>query len=91
MVDVNGLYRMGTVKYLGTTEFAPGDWVGVAFDRPYGQYTLSTSLSNLLSNLLHTISTLLLMSLFSTLVIYLHSVVIYSVIPCIPQENTMGR
>ena len=39
MVDVNGLFRMGTVKYVGATEFAAGDWVGVAFDRPYGQYT----------------------------------------------------
>ena len=38
-MDVNGLFRMGSVKYVGATEFAAGDWVGVAFDRPYGQYT----------------------------------------------------
>ncbi|CAI8000041.1 CAP-Gly domain-containing linker protein 2 [Geodia barretti] len=39
MVDVNGLFRMGSVKYVGATEFAAGDWVGVAFDRPYGKHS----------------------------------------------------
>ena len=39
MVEVSGIFRMGTVKYVGETEFAGGEWVGVAFDRPYGQYS----------------------------------------------------
>ena len=39
MVEVNGSFRMGVVKFTGETEFAPGDWVGVALERPLGQYT----------------------------------------------------
>lgn len=40
MVEVSGIFRMGTVKYVGETEFAGGEWVGVAFDRPYGEYSI---------------------------------------------------
>lgn len=43
MVEVSGIFRMGIVKYVGETEFAGGEWVGVALDRPCGQYSTSNS------------------------------------------------
>ena len=39
MVEMSGGFKMGIIKFVGETDFAPGDWVGVAFDRPVGQYT----------------------------------------------------
>ena len=36
MVEVANGFKMGVVKYIGTTEFAPGEWIGVAMDRPFG-------------------------------------------------------
>ena len=39
MVEMSGGFKMGTIKFVGETDFAPGDWVGVAFERPVGQYT----------------------------------------------------
>ena len=29
--------RIGTIKYVGFTEFAPGTWVGVHYDEPTGK------------------------------------------------------
>lgn len=29
--------RAGTVKYSGTTEFAPGEWIGIDLDEPLGK------------------------------------------------------
>uniref|UniRef100_A0A1X7UY93 CAP-Gly domain-containing protein n=1 Tax=Amphimedon queenslandica TaxID=400682 RepID=A0A1X7UY93_AMPQE len=28
---------MGTLKFIGDTEFAPGKWIGVALDHPQGK------------------------------------------------------
>ena len=36
MVESNG-YKLGIVKFIGTTEFAPGEWVGVALDKAHGK------------------------------------------------------
>ena len=36
IVDLNKGYKMGVVKYVGVTEFAPGDWIGVALDDKKG-------------------------------------------------------
>ena len=41
-MDVAGSYKLGTIKYIGVTEFAAGEWVGVALDRPSGMYTIIT-------------------------------------------------
>ena len=37
MVKVANGFKMGTVKFIGDTEFAPGEWIGVALDRPQGK------------------------------------------------------
>lgn len=37
MVELGGGFKMGVVKYIGETEFAPGEWIGVAFDKPFGE------------------------------------------------------
>ena len=39
MVEIGGGFKMGVVKYIGETEFAPGEWIGVAFDKPSGECT----------------------------------------------------
>lgn len=36
MVEVANGFKMGTVKFVGETEFAGGEWIGVALDRPLG-------------------------------------------------------
>ena len=37
MVEVANGFKMGVVKYIGETEFQPGEWIGVALDRPNGE------------------------------------------------------
>eukprot|EP00731_Ephydatia_muelleri_P010946 Em0005g1532a len=37
MVESNG-FKFCIVKYIGTTEFAPGEWVGVALEKPLGKH-----------------------------------------------------
>lgn len=37
MVELGSGFKIGVVKYIGETEFAPGiEWIGVAFDKPFG-------------------------------------------------------
>ena len=43
MVEVANGYKMGVVKFIGETEFQPGDWIGVALDRPSGKPVHSRS------------------------------------------------
>lgn len=38
MLEMGGGFKMGVVKYIGETEFAPGEWIGVALDKPSGEY-----------------------------------------------------
>lgn len=38
MVEVGNGFKMGVVKFIGETEFAAGEWIGVALDRPSGEY-----------------------------------------------------
>ena len=38
MVEIGGGFKMGVVKYIGGTEFASGEWIGVAFDKPFGKW-----------------------------------------------------
>ncbi|XP_065844044.1 kinesin-like protein KIF13A isoform X2 [Oscarella lobularis] len=38
MVDMARGYKMGTVKYVGETQFQPGQWIGVALDTPHGKH-----------------------------------------------------
>jgi len=37
MVEIGGGFKMGTVKFIGETEFAAGEWIGVALDKPNGE------------------------------------------------------
>ena len=37
MVEIANGFKMGVVKFIGETEFAPGEWVGVALERPNGE------------------------------------------------------
>ena len=36
MVEIANGFKMGTVKFIGDTEFAPGEWIGVALERANG-------------------------------------------------------
>ena len=38
MVQLESGFKMGEVKYIGEPKFAPGvEWIGVAFDKPFGK------------------------------------------------------
>merc|ERR1712151_1487376 len=34
---IKAMDRLGLIRYIGTTQFAPGSWIGVEFDEPVGQ------------------------------------------------------
>ena len=36
MEIANG-FKIGVVKFIGETDFAPGEWIGVALERPNGE------------------------------------------------------
>ena len=38
MVEVSSGFKMGIVKFIGETQFAPGKWIGLALERPSGEY-----------------------------------------------------
>ena len=40
MVELDDGFKIGVVKFIGETEFAPGEWIGVALERPYGELLL---------------------------------------------------
>ena len=37
MVETPNGFKFGDVKFVGPTEFAPGEWIGVALERPKGE------------------------------------------------------
>ena len=37
MVGTAGGFKFGKVKFVGSTEFAAGEWIGVALERPSGE------------------------------------------------------
>ena len=37
MVETPNGFKFGNVKFVGPTEFAPGEWIGVALERPSGE------------------------------------------------------
>lgn len=48
MVEIGGGFKMGVVKYIGETDFAPGvEWIGVAFDKPNGKEHTTGMMSTL--------------------------------------------
>ena len=40
MVDTPNGFKFGKVKFIGPTEFAAGEWIGVALERPTGKFAL---------------------------------------------------
>ena len=42
MVEIANGFKIGIVKFIGETEFSPGEWVGVALERPNGEAFLYT-------------------------------------------------
>lgn len=40
MVEVSGSFKIGTIKFIGKTKFASGNWIGVELDRPHGSKQL---------------------------------------------------
>ena len=40
MVDTPSGFKFGKVKFVGSTEFAAGEWIGVALERPNGKFVV---------------------------------------------------
>ena len=40
MVEISTGLKFGNVKFTGSTEFAPGEWNGVALEQPAGEYVV---------------------------------------------------
>ena len=40
MVDTPTGFKFGKVKFVGTTEFAAGEWIGVALERQSGKFVV---------------------------------------------------
>ena len=40
MVEIANGFKIGVVKFIGETEFASGEWIGVALERPNGEPVL---------------------------------------------------
>ena len=50
MVEIANGFKIGVVKFIGETEFAPGEWIGVALERPNGESFLLIPVSFLISS-----------------------------------------
>lgn len=37
IVEIPQGFKLAVVKFIGETEFAAGEWIGVAFERPIGK------------------------------------------------------
>ena len=37
IVEIPQGFKLAVVKFIGETEFAVGEWIGVAFERPTGK------------------------------------------------------
>ena len=38
MVETQNGFKFGKVKFVGSTEFADGEWIGIALERPSGEF-----------------------------------------------------
>ncbi|XP_019855139.1 PREDICTED: kinesin-like protein KIF13B [Amphimedon queenslandica] len=43
MVEASGTFKMGTIKFIGKTKFASGEWIGIELDKPQGKNNGSVS------------------------------------------------
>ena len=48
MVDTQTGFKFGKVKFIGSTKFAAGEWIGVTLERPTGEFAMTITLCNLL-------------------------------------------
>lgn len=48
MAKVSQGFKLAIVKFIGETEFAPGEWIGVAFKHPIGRLAINLVIFNLL-------------------------------------------
>ena len=57
IVEIPQGFKLAVVKFIGETEFAAGEWIGVAFERPIGkvsykqEYTLKGACIQVLSDI----------------------------------------
>ena len=47
MVDTQTGLKFGKVKFIGSTEFAAGEWIGVALERPTGEFAMHEGITPL--------------------------------------------